>query len=297
MLLKTLWRALRPPFLLLSISVVVLGAALAVYEGTPLFAWHFFLALLGALSTHGAVNLLNEYEDRRSGLDDLTERTPFSGGSGALQAHPEYAGYVKRMGYLLLGITFLIGLYFYVTVGDGVLWIGGLGVLLVVTYTRFLTRLPGLCLIAPGLAFGPLMVVGTYYVMTGHFSSKALAVSLVPFFLVNNLLLLNQIPDMAADSQVGRRTFPLVVGLPVTLQVFHVFLLSAYGVLLILVAVDWLPSMALWGLATGVLALPMLLHLMRFKAGRETALLPALALNVLINLLMPLLIAAGLMVS
>ena len=33
----------------------------------------------------------------------------------------------------------------------------------------------------------------------------ALGASLVPFFLVNNLLLLNQFPDVAADRQAGRR--------------------------------------------------------------------------------------------
>lgn len=295
--LKTLWRALRPPFLLLSVSVVSLGAALAVYEGAPFDGVWFILALLGALSAHGAVNLLNEYEDWHSGLDALTQRTPFSGGSGALQAHAEYAEWVQAAGYFLLGIVLAVGGYFYVTVGEEILWIGALGLLLVLAYTRYLTRMPWLCLIAPGLAFGPLMVLGTYYVMTGQFSPKAWVVSFIPFFLVNNLLLLNQIPDMDADRQVGRRTFPLAVGLPLTLQVFNFFLLGAYGVLLILVAIAWLPPIALWGLVTLIFALPMLLNLTRFKAGRHTALLPVLAHNVAINLITPPLIAMFLLLE
>ncbi|WP_294948603.1 prenyltransferase [Sulfurivirga sp.] len=292
--LKTVWRAMRPPFLLLTVSVVTLGAALAVFETGVFHGLHFFLSLLGGLGLHASVNLFNEYEDFRSGLDSLTERTPFSGGSGALQADPDAAEAVQAAGWFLLGLAFVIGLWFWWTVGGGVVWIGLAGVVLVLGYTGRITRHPWLCLIAPGLAFGPLMVLGTYYVMTGQFSARALVVSLVPFFLVNNLLLLNQIPDIEADRQVGRRTFPMVMGVPLTLQVFNLFLLCAYGVLVMLVAAAWLPPVALLGLVTAIFALPMLLNLMRFRAGRRQALLPALGLNVAINLLTPLLVAAAL---
>ncbi|HID00978.1 MAG TPA: prenyltransferase [Piscirickettsiaceae bacterium] len=292
--LLTLWRALRPPFLLLSVVVVLLATALAVWEGHPFNGLHFTLALLGALAAHGAVNLLNEYEDWRSGLDSLTKRTPFSGGSGALQQHPEYAGLVQAAAFFLLGVVFAIGVYFYLYVGMGIVPIGLVGLGLVVLYTSTLTRHPWLCLIAAGLAFGPLMVLGTYYVLTGQISQRAVVVSLIPFFLVNNLLLLNQIPDMAADRQVGRRTFPIVMGLPLTLQVFDFFLLGAYGVLVLLVASAMLPTLALLGLMTLIFALPMLLALRWVRAGRTSVLPRALALNVVINLLTPLLIAVAL---
>ncbi len=81
---------------------------------------------------------------------------------------------------------------------------GLLGVVLIVTYTSRITRYPWLCLIAPGLAFGPFMVVGGFMVLTGEFSWLAFWVSWIPFLLVNNLLLLNQFPDEAADRRLGR---------------------------------------------------------------------------------------------
>ena len=295
--LKTLWMSMRPPFLLLTVSVILLGTALAVWDGYP-FDWRrFMLALIGGLAAHASVNLLNEYEDWRSGLDAMTTRTPFSGGSGALQAHPEYAEWVMGAGYFLLGVVIAIGLYFIHELGWGLLPLGLLGVALIMFYTTRLTRLPWLCLIAPGLAFGPLMVVGTYYVLTGHYSARAWVVSLIPFFLVNNLLLLNQIPDIEADRQAGRITFPMKMGLPLTLQVFDLFLLSAYGVLVILVALQWLPPLALLGLITLLLAMPMLLNLRRFRGGNQARLLPALAMNVVINLLTPVLVALALWLS
>ncbi len=292
--LLTLWRALRPPFLLLSVVVVLLATALAVWEGHSFNGLHFSLALVGALAAHGAVNLLNEYEDWRSGLDSLTARTPFSGGSGALQRHPEHADRVQASGYFLIGVVFAVGLYFYWTVGAGVVPFGMLGLALVVLYTPVITRWPWLHLIAAGLAFGPLMMLGTYYVLTGQITSRVVVVSLIPFFLVNNLLLLNQIPDRQADHQVGRRTFPIVMGLPLTLQVFDFFLLGAYGMLVLLVASAMLPALTLLGLITLIFALPMSLSLKHFRAGRASALPRALALNVVINLLMPLLIALAL---
>ena len=292
--LKTIWMSARPPFLLLTVSVILLGAALAAWEGVP-FDWQrFVLVMIGGLAAHASVNLLNEYEDWRSGLDAMTERTPFSGGSGALQAHPEHAEYVMGAGYFLLGVVIAIGLYFIRELGWGLLPIGLLGIALIVFYTTRLTRMPWLCLIAPGLAFGPLMVVGTYYVLSGHYSERALVVSLIPFFLVNNLLLLNQIPDIDADRRAGRITFPMKMGLPLTLQVFDLFLLSAYGLLVMLVALQWLPPLALLGLITLIFAMPMLLNLRRFRAGNHERLLPALGMNVVINLLTPALIAATL---
>lgn len=295
--LRTVWMSMRPPFLLLTVSVILLGAALAVWEGAT-FDWgRFLLVLIGGLSAHASVNLLNEYEDWRSGLDAMTQRTPFSGGSGRLQAHPEHAEWVMGAGYFFLGVVIAIGLYFVHELGWGLLPIGLLGVALILFYTTRLTRMPWLCLIAPGLAFGPLMVMGTYYVLTGHYSERALVISLIPFFLVNNLLLLNQIPDIEADRRAGRVTFPMKMGLPLTLQVFDLFLLSAYGVLVILVALQWLPPLALLGLISLIFAMPMLLNLRRVRAGNHERLLPALAMNVVINLVTPALVAVALWLS
>ncbi len=82
----------RAPFLLLSVIIVVLAAAMAHAElqGTEqsLDGSLFALVLLGAVAAHIAVNSLNEYLDFKSGLDERTHRTPFSGGSGFLPEHP-----------------------------------------------------------------------------------------------------------------------------------------------------------------------------------------------------------------
>ena len=62
----------------------------------------------------------------------------------------------------------------------------------------------------------------------------ALVASLVPFFLVSNLLLLNQFPDVAADRSVGRDNFPIAVGTEKSAAIFAAFGFLAYLTLLVL---------------------------------------------------------------
>ena len=67
-------------------------------------------------------------------------------------------------------IVVAIGAWLIRERGPGLLPLGLLGILLIVSYTRWLTRSPALCLLAPGIAFGPLMVLGTYFALTGRYA-------------------------------------------------------------------------------------------------------------------------------
>lgn len=291
---------MRPQFLVLTVAVVNLGIALAIYEGAT-FSWSlWFLVNLAALAAHASVNMLNEYEDFKSGLDDLTHRTPFSGGSGRLQRYPYLAEtaaiWVQRVAYLLLGFSIAIGLYFIHLRGWALLPLGLAGVLLVVAYTTHITRRPWLCLVAPGLAFGPIMVMGSYFVFSGHYSWSSFAVSLIPFFLVNNLLLLNQLPDREADQQVGRYNLIMLLGAEKSIVIFRLFLIGSYLMLLLLVAIKFLPVWALLGGLTLLLAVPLFFKIHTAHQNIET-LLPLLAWNVVVNIVTPLLIALGLYIQ
>ncbi|RUO72267.1 prenyltransferase [Pseudidiomarina sediminum] len=296
MMLATLVQTTRPAFLLLALSVTALAVALAFSAGASMTWWLVALVALGAVIAHACVNVLNEVDDARSGLDALTERTPFSGGSGALQAQPRALNAAAALGLGLLALVIAIGLYFIYLRGWGLFPLGLLGVVLVVAYTPMLTRLPWLCLIAPGLGFGPLMVLGSYYVLTGSYSGVAFATSFIPFFLVNNLLLLNQFPDAKADVQVGRRHLIIATSPAVALRVFQAFLVAPYVLLVALVGVGVLPLWALLGLVSLVVAIPL-------YRGVSTLQSPSniphalLGQNVVVNLSMPALIAVGLLLA
>lgn len=292
-MLKTVFLTTRPQFLLLSLSVVMLGSAIAIYQGAVWSTTLFILIVLGAVLSHAAVNMLNEYQDYQSGLDDTTTRTPFSGGSGALPSNPQAAPYVFKTFIFVMVVLLGLGGYFIVLKGWELLPLGVLGLLVILTYTSKITRLPWVCLIAPGVAFGPLMVLGTYFVWTGSFSWLALALSMVPFFLVNNLLLLNQVPDLEADRAVGRFNILMKLGLKQGVLLFSVFVILTYVTLFLSVIVFALPMTVWLGLMTAVIAIPMLKITLNSIENRDK-LMPALGMNVIINLLTPVLIALGL---
>jgi 1,4-dihydroxy-2-naphthoate octaprenyltransferase len=195
-----------------------------------------------------------------------------------------------------LAITALIGLYFAWIRGWGLLPLGLLGLLVIYTYTPRLTHYPVLCLLAPGLGFGPLMVMGTYFALTGQYSWTALFASLVPLFLVSDLLLLNQFPDVEADRTIGRRHIPILLGRRTGSLLYVLFLFLAFGSIILGVGWGYLPKAALLGLLTLLIAVPVGINVFRYAENLEK-LMPSMGLNVIINILTPILVAVGLLIA
>jgi len=293
---KSLVGPMRVPFLLLTPACVVLGVATAYWQTGHLVVGQVLLVLLAALAAHVAVNALNEYVDFQTGLDLRTQRTPFSGGSGTLPQNPRLARAALLTGVVSLVILAAIGLYFVYLRGIMLGLLGVLGILVIVAYTPWITRSPLLCLIAPGLGFGPLMVIGTHLALGGQMSATALVASLVPFFLVNNLLLLNQFPDVEADRSVGRHHFPILIGRQRSAYLYALFLILTYLSLLLGVIAGVLPAVALLGLLTAFILPRLILGVVR-HAENVPQLMPYLGMNVLINLVTPVLVALGLFLA
>lgn len=287
---------MRAPFLLLVPVCVLLGWAAAVHDGHSVNAVHLALAAAGALAAHISVNALNEYEDFRSGLDFRTQRTPFSGGTGVLPANPDKAHYALVVAVAALCIVIAVGVYFIRLRGVGILPLGLAGVLIIVLYTRWLTRSPLLCLLAPGVGFGPLMVLGVYYVLTGLYSTTALMVSLLPLFMVSDLLLINQFPDREADRWAGRNHLLLVWGGPAGVAVYGFFLVAAYVSVVVAVIFKVLPPMGLLSLGTIPVAALAYRGLHRHQDA-VPALVPHMAQHVALTLVTPLLLALGIAIS
>jgi len=293
---KFLLDPMRLPFLVLTPACVVLGLATAIWTSGQVNWFHFVLVLIGALSAHVCVNTFNEYFDFKSGLDADTKRTPFSGGSGRLPESPEIARPVLFMAWIFFGITALIGLYFVFTIGSGLIPLGLLGLLIIYFYTEWITRFPLLCLITPGLGFGPLMVMGTDFVLTGQYSWTAFLASLVPFFLVNNLLLLNQFPDVEADQNVGRKHLPIKIGKEKSSWIYIVFLLLPYAVIVFGVITEYFPLSSLIGFLSLPLVIPNSWGVLQHAENTEE-LIPFLGQNVIINLVTPVLVAIGIFIG
>lgn len=293
---SALIQTFRPPFLLLIPAVLLLAFGLARLSGSPIDVMAGLLVAVAALAAHISVNALNEYEDFTSGLDHLTQRTPFSGGSGALPAYPMLARSTLAAALTALVLSIVIGLYLAIDRSPLLLLFGAAGVLLVVGYTRWINRRPWLCLIAPGAGFGLIMVLGGKLALSGSLQAIDWLLALTPFFLVNNLLLLNQYPDIEADRMVGRQTPPIAFGTDRSNRIYLLFVLLAYLPIALLVLSGRLPMTSL----AALLPLPLALAAWRgaTRHGADIGRHPAfLAMNVAATLLTPGLLGLSMLMS
>ncbi|MGR2739699.1 prenyltransferase [Billgrantia sp. Q4P2] len=299
--LRTCLRSSRPNFLVLAPLCAGLAITSALADGYSVAVLDALLVLLGALLAHAAVNLFNEHHDFHSGLDEMTERTPFSGGSGALPEQPEAAHAVLGAALACLAGVMLIGVWFLWRVGPVMLAYGLVGLGLVVAYTAWLTRRPWLCLLAPGAGFGLLMVLGAHQALAGTLSAMVVAAALIPTLMVSALLLINQVPDIDADRRVGRDHLAIRLGPRRAARLVAVLLAAAFAVVPVAWLVGALPTEAwlMW------LAVPALAWLIRglwqlpvgVERGELASLLPLMGLNVAILLASLALLNVGLLLA
>ncbi|PHS00523.1 MAG: prenyltransferase [Oceanobacter sp.] len=294
--LSTVISTMRLPFLILTPICVLLGVS-SVAGISALLSLHVCLVFAGALLAHVSVNMLNEYQDFKSGLDLVTERTPFSGGSGGLPDNPQAAP-VVFMG-ALVALVGVIAIGFLLAVQYPLLWIlGVIGSVIILTYTQYINRIPWLCLVAPGVGFGLLMVAGAAIVVgdiTGHELSITCA-ALLAFFMVNNLLLANQFPDIKADAEHGREHLLIKYGAAAGVKAYVITTLLAGLTIVIATILDvWTPWVLLallpWSLT---LKTWMALNSLKENIAQQPE---ALGLNVVATLLTPLVVSVALLVA
>jgi 1,4-dihydroxy-2-naphthoate polyprenyltransferase len=291
---KGIITVIRIPFLILSLILGFLGAAVAWYEsrhfGSTFNMGYAFLATFGLLIAHAAVNVFNDYFDARSGLDYRTRRTPFSGGSGATPT-----GLMTLQQDLWLGIicfVFLVPIaaFFILKVGWLLLPLILLAALLIILYTPFILKM-GYPEWSAGLGLGILPVIGAYFVHTGEYTLTAFIASMPSFFLVHNLLLLNEFPDVEADITVNRRTLPIFIGKKRAAYFFSLFTLLVYIWIVGAVICHFMPVFALLALLTLPIAVPVIKG--SFRYDDMEIFLPAMMKNVQLVLATQALIAAG----
>lgn len=295
-----LWlQALRAPFLIASLIPGLVGALAAYVATGTLYVGLFALSLVGLACVHLGTNMANDAWDFRSG-NDLAVRhlNPFAGGGRVL-----FRGVLNVRTHLAVAILFLvagslIGLYLVSVVGLPLLWIGAIGVAASYFYVAPPFRLAhhGVGEIVVGLAFGPLTVLGAYFVQARSFDPPAIVLSVSLGLLVAGILWINEIPDIPADSSVGKRTLVVRLGAERSARAFGGIVLAAYVVLVLGVALVRLTPWALLGL----LALPLALKPIvgaRKAGGDPHALIPSNAGMILATVVTGILLLVGLGVA
>jgi 1,4-dihydroxy-2-naphthoate octaprenyltransferase len=195
-----------------------------------------------------------------------------------------------------LAITVAVGIYFAVIYTWAILPLGIVGVLIILLYTPYLTKLPGVTeLVGPGLGFG-LMVLGTYVTQSGDYRVASVLVSLVAGLLIANLLLINEFPDVEADRPAGRKHLPIILGRAKAAWIYCAIAVLAYAVIVVGVAVGSLPLWALLGLATLPLGVKAMAGVLKHHSDIPK-LVSALGMNVMTVLLTPTLMSVGIIIS
>ena len=233
------------PFLLLPTIFVPVGVAVAWNHGS----FNLLTALLtfaGVLSLHASVNVLNDYFDFRSGLDQATTPTPFSGGSRVLPAKELTPNKVLYAGIFFLITGLAVGSYFVAKFAFNPILIGiiAIAAVSVVTYSTLISRL-GVGELMAGLNFGPLLLVGTYYLQTGRIDLEPILVGISLGILVAGILYINEFPDKVADEKTGRRHLVIRWGKAKAAGRFRILIISSYLVIVIGVAARIVTPLAL----------------------------------------------------
>ncbi len=284
-------KVIRPQFLVLSFVLIIYGSSVAYFAGyVSLF--DSLIALVGLLSLHIAVNLFNEYYDFITGVDINTIKTPFNGGSGVLPAGLVIPKAVYLAAIFFSAIGFFVGIYFLLTKGYALLPILIAGSACVLLYTPHLTR-TGLGEFAAGMGLGFLPVLGTYFVISEHFSTNVFLAAIPAGLLTSALLLLSEFPDYNADKIAGRNNLLMILGKQKALWVYIVLIALAYICVLINIVFGYAPVSCVLAFITIPLAIKTVLLIMSSYSSSPKAMLPALAGNVKLVLMTQLLIAIG----
>ncbi len=222
-----LWmRALRAPFFTATLVPVLLGAAIAARDLAASRAgsidWRLFaLVLAGAVCAHAGTNLANDYGDHITGNDAVNQTpSPFNGGSRVIQAGLLTPWKVLFASSFCFALCAACGLTINAAIGGAwyaptpLLWIGVLGIALGAAYTLGPFRLSyrGLGEPAIALGFGPVIVLGSHYVLTATqldaWSATEPAMASLPVAVQVMLIVwINQFQDAPADAASDKLTW------------------------------------------------------------------------------------------
>jgi len=233
--LRALAGAARPTQLLLIAGVYLLGATAAAALGGTLFTGRLLAGLAALLPVAASVHWANEYADYET--DARTDRTPFSGGSGALHAArlgPEPA---LRAAALALAVGAVLTALL-ATLGP--LPMPAVALLAVIALFGIEYSLGPLRLAWRGLgevdnALLGGLVLPAYGAAAVGGPVGRVALASVPFLLVVFLnLLATQWPDREADAAVGKDTLVSRLSAPALRRLYVAVALLAAGSLVLL---------------------------------------------------------------
>ncbi len=203
------WLAVRPRTLLAAVSGVVMGCALAWRDGVfqPLPA---LAALVVALLLQMGSNVANDVFDFERGADTADRQGPLR----VTQAGWLTPAQAKRGLWVIFGLAAVAGLYLAALRGWVVIALGVAAILSALAYTGgpFPFGYYGLGDVFVFIFFGPVAVVGTYFVQAGTTGPAAWWMALPIGLIVTAILVVNNLRDRESDRAAGKYTLAVYLG-------------------------------------------------------------------------------------
>jgi 1,4-dihydroxy-2-naphthoate octaprenyltransferase len=254
--------AARPRTLTLSVTPVVVGAALAWAAERKVHWIAVLAALVGSVFIQIGTNIHNDAADFKRGGDGPDRIGPPRVTALGLLT----AATVNRGAIVCFAMAALIGIYLVFVGGWPILLLGVLSIASGWGYTGgpfpiAYTPFGELFVVA---FFGVGAVAGTYFLSTAQIDPVALETGLAVGCLTGAVLLVNNHRDVNPDTRVGRKTLPIVVGPVLTTAVYAGLMLLPFALLPLIARA--LPRGYPW---PALIALPLALALI-YRFGRES---------------------------
>jgi 1,4-dihydroxy-2-naphthoate octaprenyltransferase len=268
-------RAIRLKFLLASLFASGNGMALALWRYSSFDLDYAVLTIVGVFSLHASIDLLNDYWDHRRGIDKMTKRTKFSGGSGVIPENllSPRTVYGAAILFLLAGV--LIGCYFVVVRGPIIALILIFAVLSIFFYSSKIVNF-GLAELFVGVK-GLLIVIGSFYVQTPILEFSPVFIGTVIGMLSSSVLLVNSFPDYHADRLGGRKTLVILLGKKRSYEVFSTLVISVYPIVILGIFLGYTSIYSIGCLLSAPYAARAIWELRRSYGKENSALVPAMA--------------------
>jgi len=202
----------RAAVLVMTFLSAVFAGLFALHDGYSVSPLAWLLLTLGLVLAHAANNIFNDYTDYVRGVDkDNYYRTMYGPQPVAdgLLTKTQHLIYFAVTGLLALacGIYLLL-----VSGGDGVVWLLiGLGAFFVLFYTWPLKYI-AMGELAVLIVWGPLMIGGGYYVLTGQWVWNVVWASLPYVLGVTTVIFGKHIDKLAIDKAKKIHTLPVLIG-------------------------------------------------------------------------------------
>jgi 1,4-dihydroxy-2-naphthoate octaprenyltransferase len=205
----------------------------------------FILCLLGVVVLHSAGNVLSDWFDYKSGVDNENAFAV----PNLVFHHFEPKEYLN-FSIILFVVGVLIGVSIALLSGPALWIIGGVGVLLTILYSFLKYHALGDLDIF--IIFGVLPVIGTAYAVTGVLHWDALVLSLPIGIITVSVLHANNTVDIVSDGAAGIKTFAMLIGGKASSILYSVYMVIPFLCVIGAVAVGRLHPMALLCLVAAI---------------------------------------------